>query len=115
MTEQQIQRALFTHIRSRGVPGLVAFHVPMGGYRRPTEAAIFKGMGATPGVADVILLHAGRFFALELKREGKRPTDKQNEFLRSVEAAGGKGAWAAGLDSALRQLERWGLLRGVFA
>lgn len=64
--EAAIQRAVFQHIRARGAGGLVAFHVPNGGARRPIEAAILKGLGVVAGAADVILLHRGRAFALEL-------------------------------------------------
>jgi hypothetical protein len=34
--EQAIQKALFSHIRRRGVPGLVAWHTPNGFGRRLT-------------------------------------------------------------------------------
>lgn len=115
ITENQLQRAVADHIRSRGVAGLVAFHVPNGGYRRPTEAAILKGMGVVAGVSDWILLHAGTFHALELKVGGNKPTDAQDGFLKQVEAQGGKAAWAAGLDAALKQLETWNLLKGKTA
>jgi hypothetical protein len=43
--EDVIQRSLFAYIRARGVAGLVAIHVPMGGYRRPVEAKILQGLG----------------------------------------------------------------------
>lgn len=116
MNENAIQRTVFDHIRARGAPGLVAFHPKNGGvHQRGRRAGINTGLGVVPGVSDVILLCGGRFYALELKVEGKEPTDKQSEFLRAVETAGGAGAWAAGLDSALRQLETWGLLRGKAA
>jgi hypothetical protein len=114
MNEADIQRACIAHLRQRGVPGLVAFHVPMGGYRRRVEAAIFVGLGAKKGVSDLIMIKPpdGKVHALELKVEGKEPTKEQIAFLESVGNAGGCAAWAAGLDSALRQLEDWGLLVG---
>lgn len=116
MNENAIQRSVFDHIRTRGVAGLVAFHPKNGGiHQRGRRAGINTGLGVLAGVSDVILLHTSRFYALELKVDGKEPTDNQSEFLRAVEAAGGVGAWAAGLDSALRQLETWGLLKGKTA
>jgi hypothetical protein len=57
--EDQIQRSLFQHIRVRGVAGLVVIHVPLGGYRRPVEAKILQGLGATAGTLDVLLWHGG--------------------------------------------------------
>lgn len=115
MNENEIQRTVFSHIRTRGVAGLIAFHPKNGGiHQRGRRAGINTGLGVVAGVSDVILLHDGQFFALELKRAGEKVKDgdAQDEFLKRVWNAGGVGAWAAGLDSALRQLETWGLLKG---
>ena len=70
--EDQIQRAVFQHIRARGVAGLVAIHVPNGGYRRLTEAKILAGLGMTAGVPDLLLWHDNKAFAIELKSEDGR-------------------------------------------
>jgi hypothetical protein len=106
--EAQIQRAVFAHIRARAVPGVFAFHVPNGGYRKPVEAAIMKGLGVTAGVPDVIAIHEGRCYAMEIKAEGGRPTPKQLQAIAAMEAAGAY-CW---LDRALAVFEAWGLLRG---
>ena len=61
------------------------------------------GLGAKPGVSDLIMLVArGRyhFLALELKREGARPSPAQRDFLEAVEIAGGCGRWADSFDRA---------------
>jgi hypothetical protein len=110
--EESIQRAILQHLRVRGVRGLVFFHVPNGGQRNKVEAAIFKGLGVQPGVSDLILLHAGTFHALELKGEGGKQTNAQRRFQSDVVAAGGLAATCEGVDSAVRQLESWRLLRG---
>jgi hypothetical protein len=110
--EQIIHRAVVQHLRARGVPGLVFFHVPNGGKRGPVEAAIFKSLGVRAGVADLILFHAGKSFALELKADNGRPTAEQIEFLADIERAGAFTAMPRGLDAALATLETWGLLRG---
>lgn len=111
--EDAIQRAVFQHIRARGVPGLVAWHTPNGGKRKPIEAAIFKSMGVRAGVADIIAVHQGKIFALELKAEGGRPSESQLEFLADIEKQGAFTAMPRGLDAALATLEAWGLLRGA--
>jgi hypothetical protein len=110
--EQDIQRAVFQHIAIRGVPNLFAFHPANGGYRRPIEARILQGQGVRAGVPDVILIHDGRTYALELKVEGGRATAKQLDAIAAMEAAGAYCAVAEGLDRALAVLEAWGLLRG---
>jgi len=96
--EQQIQRAVFQHIRARGVPGLFAFHCPNGGYRTRLEGAVLKGMGVVAGVPDIILIDRAKVYGLELKVDGNK--------------RGATVAHAVGLDAALGQLEVWGLLRG---
>lgn len=110
--EQAIQRAVVQHLRARGARGLVFTHVPNGGYRKPIEAAIFKGIGVRAGVSDLLLWHGGKSFALELKAPGGRPTETQLEFLSDMEKAGAFTCLCEGLDPALRVLEAWGLLMG---
>jgi hypothetical protein len=110
--EQQVQRAVFQHIRLRGVPNLFAFHPANGGFRRPIEAKILQGQGVKAGVPDVILIYAGHTWGLEIKAEGGRATKHQLEALAAMEAAGATTAITEGLDSTIKQLETWGLLRG---
>lgn len=113
--EAQIHRAVVQHLRARGVHGMVFFHVPNGGHRKPIEAAIFKSMGVRSGVSDLILVHASKIYALELKAEGGRASEAQLAFLSEIDAAGAFTAMPSGLDAALATLESWGLLRGSSA
>jgi hypothetical protein len=91
--EAQIQRAVFQHLRLRAVPRLFAFHPANGGDRKPNEAAVLKGLGIRAEVPNVIAVHEGRCYGLELK-------------------AGALCCIAEGLDRALAALEAWGLPRG---
>jgi hypothetical protein len=75
--EDAIQRAVFQHLRARAERGVFAFHPANGGYRKPVEAAIMKGLGVVAGVPDVIVIHEGRCYALEIKAPGGRATPKQ--------------------------------------
>jgi len=110
--ETQIQRCVFQHLRARGAPGVFAFHPANGGYRKPVEAAILKSMGVVAGVPDIIAIHEGRCYALEIKAPGGRPTEIQLATIAALEAAGAFTAIAEGLDAALRVLEGWRLLLG---
>jgi hypothetical protein len=110
--EQQIQKSVFEHFAVRGAPGAIAWHTPNGGARSPIEAKILKGIGTRPGIPDVLALHEGRLFALELKADGGRVSSAQAETMQAMERAGATVAHAQGLDAALAQLEQWGLLRG---
>ncbi len=104
-SEQVIQRAVCQHLCRRGEPGVLWWHTPNGGRRSPVEAAIFNGLGVRAGVSDLILLHDGRAFALELKTERGRPTAAQMNFISEFRAAGGEASIATGLDQALHTLE----------
>jgi hypothetical protein len=110
--EDAIQRAVFDHIRARGVPGLFSFHCPNGGKRSISEAVRFKAMGVRAGVPDVWSLYGGRTYALELKPPKGRLSGDQIIAHEQIETAGGLVATAYSLDAALACLEGWGLLRG---
>jgi hypothetical protein len=111
-TELELHRAVATHLRQRGVPQLLWFHVPNGGRRDHVTASILQGMGTLAGASDLILLHQGGAYALELKTEDGKPSAAQIAFAEDFTKAGGCASIAYGLDQALRTLETWGLLRG---
>jgi hypothetical protein len=110
--EAAIQRCVFQHLRARGTPGVFAFHPANGGFRKPVEAAILKGLGVVAGVPDVVAIYQGRCYAMEIKAPGGRATPKQLEAIAAMEAAGAYCCIAEGLDRAIACLESWGLLRG---
>jgi hypothetical protein len=110
--EAAVQRAVFQHIRARGVPGPVAFHVGNGGYRKPVEAKILAGLGVTPGVPDVLLWHDGKSFALEIKNANGRLSQHQAAMLSRLDNAGVRTAVCHGLDASIKCLEEWHLLKG---
>ena len=117
--EDLIQATLVQHIEARGVPGLVYISVPNGGARSAREGARFKATGVKAGVADLIFLHAGTAFALEIKHDGDkrtktkpgRLTKEQEDFGVRWVKAGGRHFVAHGLDEALTACEYWGLIR----
>ena len=110
--EDDIQRAVVLHLAARRAPGSVYWHHPAGGLRSKIEAAIMKGLGVVAGVPDVIAIRDGRCFALELKAEGGRASDKQLATIAALREAGAFTCIAEGLDRALACLEAWGILRG---
>lgn len=110
--EYQLQRDVLTHVRARGVKGLMCWHTPNGGSRNVKEAANLKRIGTLAGVSDLLLLRPpGVFCALELKA-GKTPlTEAQMEFLAGVADAGSYSFCARSLDEALNALRLWGCIR----
>jgi hypothetical protein len=112
-TELELHRAVATHLRQRPAKGLLWFHVPNGGRRDHITASILQGLGTLAGAPDLILLHQGRAYALELKTEDGKPTPAQVAFIDAFNEAGGTAAVAYGLDQALTILEGWRLFRGA--
>jgi hypothetical protein len=110
--EDQIQRGVLAHLAARGVRDTYVFAVPNGGARSPIEAAIMRGLGTRAGTPDLFMIHRGEVFALELKSESGRATSAQLQAIEDIRRAGGHAAICVGLDAAIRQLERWRLLRG---
>lgn len=114
--EQQIHKAVADHLLQRGAPGVLWWHsnnnVHVPGRRGKVQGGIKKSLGVRAGVADIVALHRGKFFALELKAPGARPTADQLTFLHQVRENGGFVCVAEGLDQAIGALETWGLLKG---
>lgn len=117
--EQTMHKDIAKHIRARGVPGLVWWHTANGaryGGKNPAmHGAIMKSLGVRAGVSDFVFLHKGLFYALELKAAGGKPTEAQQSFMDDVNRAGGFACYVAGLDTALKVLEAWGLVKGATA
>jgi hypothetical protein len=110
--EQQLQKTVCEHLTVRGHHDLYWWHHPAGGYRSSVEAAIFKGIGAKPGLPDLFLLRQGKLYGLELKPEGGRLSPTQSTAHVLLRQAGATINTAIGIDDAIRQLETWGLLKG---
>jgi hypothetical protein len=70
--EQIANKAVVAHLRMRGVPGVVLLHPANGMGRTSVEGAILKSMGVMPGAPDLLIFHAGRSYALELKSDAGR-------------------------------------------
>jgi hypothetical protein len=104
LTEAEIQRAVFAEIAARGMPGVECWAVPNNREARRT-------VGFRAGVADVNAVHRGRFYAVELKKDGGRASQEQLEFVAAINTAGGYACVAEGLPEAICILESWGLLR----
>ena len=108
-----MHQAIVSHLKMRGVKGLVFLHPANGGARSAVEGAIFKSLGVVAGAPDLLLWCDGKSFALELKAAAGRVTESQREMLDRLSKAGVFTAIARGLDHALAILEDWQLLRGT--
>jgi hypothetical protein len=85
--------------------------VPNGGWRSPVEAKVFKSIGVIGGVPDLLIIHCGRMYGLELKTQGGRVTPAQAQTHEAIRRAGAIVAVAHNIDEALARLTEWALLR----
>ena len=109
-TEHMLQRSVVQHLRLCGVPGLVFWHTA-NERSSPRERMRLKAEGVRAGVSDLVLVHQGKMYCLELKVAGNRPTPAQVEFMHDMETAGAYCCVANGIDRALAVLKAWGLIR----
>jgi hypothetical protein len=106
MTEEgEIQKQVFAELRSRGMPGHVAWHCP-------NDRASPRKAGFMRGVHDVHILYGGKFFSLELKTDKGDVKVEQLLFRDRINDAGGYSQITYGLTEALNWLEGCGLLKG---
>jgi hypothetical protein len=112
LTENQIQRAVFAHIRQRGAANVFGFHPRNGSQDQRRLAGINSGLGVISGVPDVIVIKASIPFVLELKSATGKLSPEQARVLGEMRAAGCETGVAHGLDAAIAWLEERGILRG---
>lgn len=108
LTESEIQRAVFMHLRTRGAPNSFAFH-PKNGAR--PRGGLPSAQGVIAGVPDIVILTPGQCYALELKTETGRLSTDQKKVLVDMGHCGAITGVAYGLDDALSWLERHDLLK----
>ena len=66
---------------------------------------VSNGMGVH-GIPDFIGHYKGRFFAIETKTKGKKPTERQEHQLRALSLTGAK-AFVVDSEESLERVKRW--------
>jgi len=64
-----------------------------------------QGLGCYPGLSDLVAVRASRVVHIEIKRPTGRQSEKQKDFQRKLEAAGGEYVLARGIDD-VKHLKR---------
>ncbi len=109
--EEQIHRAVISHLALRAMPGAFYFHPANGGWRSKAEGGILKALGVRAGLPDLIIFYRAQIFGLELKASYGRLSPAQRQTLNDMEVAGARTHIAHSLDEALVTLECWGVMR----
>jgi len=70
---------------------------------------IWQGAMSFKGIADIlgVLPPDGKFLAIEVKRPGRKPTERQRQFLEQVEAAGGIALVAYSVEDVAKKLKEY--------
>lgn len=109
--EDELQRAVVEWLALRQ-PRCFWLHVPNGGARSRTEAAILQGLGVRAGVPDLLFLSSAGCAGIELKVGSGRQTDAQRAVEREFVQLGLRYAVARDLREVEILLESWGLIGG---
>lgn len=109
--EQDIHKAVVSHLNVRAERDVFFWHTPNGGKRGMIEAKIFKSLGVRAGIPDLIFLNRGKMYALELKAIKGRLSSSQAQCISAMRWCGAEVAVAHSLDEALVTLECWGILK----
>lgn len=80
-----------------------------------TKKQIFRRLNKyqLTGVSDILgILNDGRFLAIEVKRQGNKPTENQINFMAGINAMGGLAFVAYSLDDVFSHLKQYLQLPG---
>ena len=70
-----------------------------------------KKMGLTPGVSDLVIVHDGKSYFMEVKRHGGQLTQSQIRFRNDVYRCGSEYAVVRSVDEAINALKVWGIIK----
>lgn len=101
MLEQYIQKQILDYLRFRGIP---CYKHQNAGIRKLDGSYIPTH---TRGVSDIIgcLPKSGRFLAIEVKRPGGKATQEQQNFLDTINEAGGLAFVATSVEDVEHELK----------
>lgn len=100
---EEREQMLFIQWFKRNHPNILIFHIPNGGYRRPSEAARLKAMGVVPGIPD-LFIPEWRLF-IEMKRtKGGKLSDVQKSVIKHLQCVNYSVILAHGHKQAIEQV-----------
>lgn len=107
-TEEQLHKAVAKYLAAGLGPGSWFTTFPAGGGGK-IRGGKLKAMGLKPGVPDVLIIHQGRAYWIELKAEGGRLNDKQKALHPLLSEVGCCVAVCRSLEDVEESLREWGI------
>lgn len=109
--EQALQQDVANFLAAVLGPQTFFTAIPMGprgaGRVGLMRGALWKGMGAKPGVPDLVIIWDGRCFFIELKAEKGKVSQVQRECHQLLSDAGCEIAVARSIEDVMECLEVW--------
>lgn len=89
MSEDKIQQEIVTWYTNNFClkhhnPRSIIFSIPNGGFRNKIEAMKLKATGLLAGASDLVIIHYGKIYFIELKDEKGTQQPNQKEFQSRV-------------------------------
>lgn len=110
--EGDLQKAIWSHVVSRGTKDTIAYHIPNTIKRTRKHTGILKSQGMVPGVADLaFVLSDGTAAFMELKHKTRPQSPDQKAFQARCDRIGVPYVVCNQLDNALAILESWGIIK----
>lgn len=69
-----------------------------------------KAMGLVPGAADLVIVHGGRVYFIEVKSATGKQSENQENFMLWAESCGSKYAIVRSHMDVIRALKAWGII-----
>jgi hypothetical protein len=110
--EARLQKAILQHLKLTAPKDVFWFHPANEGRRGVVTGANLKALGMLPGVADLVIVVAGRAFFMEIKSASGRLSDAQQAFAETCKRGGSEWVCVNNIDDALKHLRKWGAIGG---
>jgi hypothetical protein len=118
LTESQIQRQIVSMLSGIARENqFMFFSIPnenLASKQDRKSAAIrmnkLKGMGLVPGASDLVVVHDGKAYFLEVKTPVGKQSENQKNFMLWAEASGSPYAIVRSHMDVIRALKAWGIV-----
>lgn len=107
--EQTFPARLARALSSALTPRTFWFAVPNAGNRAPIDGARSEGQGVKTGVPDLLFIHDGKAFGLELKSENGTLSIAQRAARAALQDAGMRVEVVRSVDEAFARLREFGI------
>lgn len=107
LTERKIHRSVIEWMKQVRTADWFFFHVPNEGLRSPKTGKFFKLLGMVPGIPDLVIVFDAQAFFIELKKEGGKVTETQDDCHERLKRAGARVAVCRSIEDVRETFQTW--------